>query len=99
MLTEIVERHTDHDREVDELSPRERHVLAQVQRGVTVAAIAAELYISPNTVKTHLRRIYRKLGVSTREEAIRAARSLGLNSEITRDSPVLHRVPVGDAVV
>ena len=33
----------------------------------------------PNTVKTHLRRLYRKLGVATREEAIRKARSLGLH--------------------
>lgn len=88
MVEHIVERASDHGRQSEPLSVRERLVLAQVQRGLTVAAIAAELYISPNTVKTHLRRLYRKLGVTTREEAISAARSLGLDQEITRDSPV-----------
>ena len=85
--------------EVQSLSARERLVLAQVERGLTVAAIAAELYISPNTVKTHLRRLYRKLGVSTRDEAIRAARALGLDQEITRDSPGSHRDSPEDAVL
>ncbi len=61
------------------LSERERLVLTYVERELTVSAIAAELFISPNTVKTHLRKLYRKLGVSTREEAIRTARSLGLH--------------------
>ncbi|MDP9025965.1 MAG: LuxR C-terminal-related transcriptional regulator [Actinomycetota bacterium] len=87
MLTVIVERTAGQESRIEPLSARERLVLAQVQRGLTVAAIAAELYISPNTVKTHLRRLYRKLDVSTRDEAIRAARSLGLDREITRDSP------------
>ncbi|HEY4153698.1 MAG TPA: LuxR C-terminal-related transcriptional regulator [Pseudolysinimonas sp.] len=91
MLDMIVQQTAGSEREVESLSPRERLVLAQVQRGLTVAAIAGELYISPNTVKTHLRRLYRKLGVSTREEAIRAARALGLDREITRDSPGAHR--------
>ncbi|MEO6533549.1 MAG: LuxR C-terminal-related transcriptional regulator [Pseudolysinimonas sp.] len=91
MLELIVEQTAGSHRQVQSLSPRERLVLAQVQRGLTVAAIAAELYISPNTVKTHLRRLYSKLGVSTRDEAIRAARALGLEHEITRESPGSHR--------
>src|SRR5664279_81217 len=82
MLDLIVHHTAGSHPEVESLSARERLVLAQVQRGFTVAAIAAELYISPNTVKTHLRRLYRKLGVSTRDEAIRAARALGLDHEI-----------------
>jgi DNA-binding CsgD family transcriptional regulator len=76
---------------IEPLSRRERLVLAEAERGATVAAIAAALFISPNTVKTHLRRVYHKLGVTTREEAIRRARTLGLHElvtrEITRDSP------------
>ena len=40
--------------------------------------IGRELYLSYNTVHSHARSIYRKLGVSTRAEAIRQARSLGL---------------------
>jgi DNA-binding NarL/FixJ family response regulator len=99
MLDLIVHHTAGSGREVETLSVRERLVLAQVQRGFTVAAIAAELYISPNTVKTHLRRLYRKLGVSTRDEAIRAARALGLDQEITRDSPGIHRDSSEDAVL
>jgi len=99
MLDRIVETTSGSHRPVQTLSGRERLVLAQVKRGLTVAAIAAELYISPNTVKTHLRRLYSKLGVSTREEAIRAARALGLDHEITRDSPGSHRDSSEDAVL
>jgi ATP/maltotriose-dependent transcriptional regulator MalT len=99
LLTTFIQVYAGAEREVEALSPRERKVLAQVQRGLTVAAIANELYISPNTVKTHLRRLYRKLGVSTREEAMRAARSLGLDREITRDSPGQNRDSSEEAVL
>jgi LuxR family maltose regulon positive regulatory protein len=40
--------------------------------------IGSELYVSLNTVKTHTRNIFRKLSVSTREEAVDRARELGL---------------------
>jgi DNA-binding CsgD family transcriptional regulator len=87
-LIEQVRRSTDGAQPtIEPLSIRERLVLAEAQHGATVSAIAAAMFISPNTVKTHLRRVYRKLGVTTREEAIRKARTLGLH-EITRDSPV-----------
>lgn len=99
MLDLIVRNTAGAHRPLQTLSTRERLVLAQVQRGLTVAAIAAELYISPNTVKTHLRRLYSKLGVSTRDEAIRAARALGLEPEITRESPGSHRDSPEDAVL
>ena len=82
----------------DPLSERERLILVHVERELTVAQIAAELYISPNTVKTHLRRIYQKLGVTTRAEAIRKARSLGLHAggaDFTRESPDLRDAPTG----
>ena len=87
----VIEATEGLERETEPLSERERLVLVYVERRLTVAQIAAELFISPNTVKTHMRRLYRKLGVSTRDEAIRKARSLGLHIdprvEITRDSP------------
>jgi len=100
-MLDLIVHHTaaGSHRPVQTLSARERLVLAQVQRGLTVAAIAAELYISPNTVKTHLRRLYSKLGVSTRDEAIRAARALGLEQEITRNSPGSHHGSSEDAVL
>jgi LuxR family transcriptional regulator, maltose regulon positive regulatory protein len=72
---------------IEPLSHRELLVLAEVEKGSTVAGIAAALFISPNTVKTHLRRLYRKLGVATRSDAIRKAKSLGLGRTVTRESP------------
>jgi LuxR family maltose regulon positive regulatory protein len=87
ILSRIAEATEGHARAIEPLSHRELLVLAEVERGATVADIAAALFISPNTVKTHLRRLYRKLGVTTRTDAIRKAKSLGLGHPITRDSP------------
>ena len=75
----VIERTEGMVHGMEPLSERERLVLVYVERRLTVAQIAAELFISPNTVKTHMRRLYRKLGVTTRDEAIRKARSLGLH--------------------
>jgi LuxR family maltose regulon positive regulatory protein len=55
------------------LTERERAVLGQLMTTGSVAEIAAALYVSSNTVKTQLRSIYRKLGVSNREDAMAVA--------------------------
>jgi LuxR family maltose regulon positive regulatory protein len=55
------------------LTERERTVLGQLMTTGSVAEIAAALYVSSNTVKTQLRSIYRKLGVSNREDAMAVA--------------------------
>ncbi|MGO4958244.1 helix-turn-helix transcriptional regulator [Luteococcus sp. Sow4_B9] len=60
------------------LTEAERHVLAQLDSGKTLSETAEELFISLNTLKTHLRRIYKKLGVANREEAIDRAQVMGL---------------------
>jgi DNA-binding CsgD family transcriptional regulator len=52
--------------------------------GGTVASVAEELFISGNTVKTHLKSAYRKLGVDNRKDAARRAGELGLHINITR---------------
>jgi LuxR family maltose regulon positive regulatory protein len=57
------------------LSPREREVLAELARGSTYADIAAALFVSENTVKTHVSSLYGKLAVSRRSEALAVARS------------------------
>ncbi|MEU3775806.1 LuxR C-terminal-related transcriptional regulator [Streptomyces sp. NPDC032472] len=63
-------------RVVEELSRREREVLRQVARMMSTEEVAAELHLSVNTVKTHLRGIYRKLCVSRRRDAVERAREL-----------------------
>jgi ATP/maltotriose-dependent transcriptional regulator MalT len=60
------------------LSTRELEVLRELALGGSYAEIAGALYITPNTVKTHVLHIYRKLGVERRGEALRRARELGL---------------------
>ena len=55
------------------LTGREQAVLSLLCKSMSVSEIARELYLSGNTVKTHRRAIYRKLGVRTREEAIERA--------------------------
>ena len=60
------------------LSRRECEVLVQLARGSTTSEIADDLVISKNTVKTHIRRILRKLDVANRAEAVGRAAALGL---------------------
>jgi LuxR family maltose regulon positive regulatory protein len=63
---------------VDPLSAREREVLERLSGMLSTAEIATEMFISVNTVKTHLKSIYRKLSASHRGEAVRRARNLKL---------------------
>ncbi len=63
---------------VEALSRREMEVLQGMAAMLPTEEIAATLYVSVNTVKTHVRSILRKLSASRRNEAVRRARSLGL---------------------
>ena len=60
------------------LSPQEERVLRLLVTGMSNANIAEELVISINTVKTHVKSIYRKLNVSSRQEASEVAHALKL---------------------
>jgi two-component system nitrate/nitrite response regulator NarL len=60
------------------LTAREREVLNFIAQGHSVPAIAAELYLAPSTVKTHVQRLYEKLGVGDRAAAVAAAMRRGL---------------------
>ncbi|MFB2573441.1 response regulator [Micrococcus sp. IITD107] len=60
------------------LSPREVQILELLATGRTNQQLAAELFISQATVKTHLNHIFGKLGVVTRTEAVAAARQHGI---------------------
>ena len=57
------------------LTERERVVLACLRDDRTLRQIAAELYVTRNTVKSQVRSVYRKLGVRSRAEAVERARA------------------------
>ena len=60
------------------ISEREQEVLVLLAAGLTKREIAARLFVSPNTVKTHLAHLYEKLSVTRRTQAIGKAKSLRL---------------------
>jgi DNA-binding NarL/FixJ family response regulator len=72
----LLDRHTDAERgwpgRVDGLSERESEILVLIAEGLSNVEIAQSLSISPNSVKAHIRSGYRKLGVATRAQAVRA---------------------------
>ena len=61
-----------------QLSPREREVLGLLAEGLGVAQISRRLYISDSTTKTHISKLYEKLGAGNRAQAIMAALRQGL---------------------
>jgi len=63
---------------IDPLSPRELDVLARLRTELSGPEIAAELFVSLNTVRSHTKSIYSKLGVTNRRAAVRRADELGL---------------------
>jgi LuxR family maltose regulon positive regulatory protein len=63
---------------VETITEREGVVLRYLPTLLTMNEIAGELCVSPNTVKSHLRSVYRKLGVGSRRDAVHRARGLGL---------------------
>ena len=62
------------------LSPRESEILVAIAQGLTNAEIADQSYLSINTVKTTIRGAYRKIGVSTRSQAVRWVLQHGLDA-------------------
>ena len=63
---------------IEPLTPREHHVLGLLAALLTTEEIAATMFVSVNTVRTHIRTILRKLAVSRRNDAVRRARALSL---------------------
>jgi len=60
------------------LTERELEVLRLLEKGLSKREVARSLFLSYNTIHTHTKSIYRKLGVLTRSEAIQRARERGL---------------------
>jgi DNA-binding NarL/FixJ family response regulator len=65
------------------LSDRERQVLELLAEGLGVSAIAARLYLSESTAKSHIGRIYEKLGAANRAQALVTAMRMGLIGSVT----------------
>ncbi len=81
-LLDTLDPGTDGD-SVPEFTERELEVIALLPGQLTTQEIGDELFLSRNTIKTYLRRVYRKLNASTREEAVLTADELGLLSDRT----------------
>ena len=73
----------------DPLSARESEVLQRLASGATNAAIASALYLSRETVKSHVARLLRKIGAPDRGAAVDKARRLGLLVDADLDEPVV----------
>ena len=63
---------------LEALSEAELRVVRYLPGNLTAPEIAAELFVSPNTVRTHMRHIYAKLDAHSRSKAVERARELGL---------------------
>lgn len=63
---------------VQPLTERETRVLKHLRGTQTLGEIAQDLYVSKNTIKSHTKAIYRKLGAAGRGDAIRCAKELGI---------------------
>lgn len=77
-ILEASPRATDAGHEADRLTPAELAVLRELPSLLSLREIAAARAVSINTVKTHLRSIYRKLGVEGRRDAVETGRRRGL---------------------
>lgn len=60
------------------ITPRELEILEQIASGKSTKEIAAALFVSENTVKTHTSRVFDKLGATRRTQAVQAGRENGL---------------------
>lgn len=75
-MEELVNASTDQGLGLSNLSPRQLQVLHYIEQGWSNKLIARHLTISENTLKTHLKNLFRALGVHSRSQALIAARSL-----------------------
>jgi DNA-binding CsgD family transcriptional regulator len=74
---------------VPQLTNREVDVLTRLARGDSYVDVAQYLFITENTVKTHVASLYRKLNAGRRAEALRTAWALGLIAEVGATSPLV----------
>jgi len=73
VLADDVGQLLSEDEAVPDLSPRQREILSSVTRGLSNAQIALQLDISPESVKTHMTKLFAKIGAANRAEAVAIA--------------------------
>jgi two-component system, NarL family, nitrate/nitrite response regulator NarL len=87
LLRRLIERQREAARAAERLvalTPREREVLSLLVEGHDAAGMAAVLFISPETARTHVQRVLRKLGVHSRLEAVTLVATTGLADRLAR---------------
>jgi two-component system, NarL family, response regulator DevR len=87
LLRRLIEQRREASRVAEQmvqLTPREREVLSLLVAGRDQAAISESLFISPDTARTHIQRIMRKLGVQSRAEVIAMVSDAGLSDRLER---------------
>ncbi len=80
-LSRLQEASTEREEALEVLTPREREVFQLASQGLRNAEIAAKLYLSEKTIKTHLRNIYGKLALGSKADLRVYAERLGVTSE------------------
>ena len=73
VISPEIEHMIENDPPVPTLSPRQREILESITRGLTNAQIALQFDISPESVKTHIAKLFEKLGAASRSEAVSIA--------------------------
>ena len=72
-IADDVEQLLSEEQPIPDLSPRQREILESITRGLSNAQIALQLDISAESVKTHMEKLFAKLGAATRAEAVAIA--------------------------
>lgn len=75
------------------LTPAELRVLSALRTTASIDGLAAQLHLSSNTVKTHLRQVYRKLGASSRDEALAVASLNGIAESVPHATTERRELP------
>jgi len=91
LLDGLGQRRSDRELLAEPLTARELKILRYLPTMLSNAEIGAEIFVSLNTVKTHLRSIYRKLDASGRADAVERARRVGLLPSGIKRPRVVHR--------
>lgn len=78
MLSQLLQRPILIDKVLTPLTQQQHRVLEYLTLGKTVAAIASQMRVSVNTVKSHLHQLYRRLGVNSRDQAVMVAEEYGI---------------------